>query len=260
MNTTQANATPITVAVLGATGKMGLPCVQTILNTPNCQLVGAVSRRQARQTIPNATDLLPHGYDASLNALLERLQGTGQALPHVVVDLTHPDCVFDNAMALANAGIRPVIGATGLSAQDVETLTNALNQQQLGGIWAPNFAIGALLMMQFATKAAQYFGHAELIELHHNQKADAPSGTALKTAHMMAEARQALPPLGATNAPETELLPGARGAVTEAGLHIHSIRLPGLVAHQQVLFGATGQLLTIQHDAFDREAYMPGII
>jgi 4-hydroxy-tetrahydrodipicolinate reductase len=182
-----------------------------------------------------------------------------QTQAQVCLDLTHPDSVYDNVLAAIACGARPVIGTTGLSQPQLSTLHHTLLQQASGGLYIPNFSIGAVLMMKFAAQAAQYFDHVELVELHHHHKADAPSGTAMMTAQLIAQ-QQVGKPFNLPQVKEPEHLPGARGAVTDNGIRIHSVRLPGLLAHQEIMFGAAGQLLTLRHDAFDRQCYMPGVL
>jgi 4-hydroxy-tetrahydrodipicolinate reductase len=154
-------------------------------------------------------------------------------------------------------GIRPVVGTTGLSTEQLADLTAFADKASIGCLVIPNFSIGMVLLQQAAIQASQYFDHVEIIELHHNQKADAPSGTAIQTAQMLAE-------LGKTFNPslvnEKEHLAGARGSLAEEGIRIHSVRLPGLIAHQEVLFGAPGQIYTLRHDTSDRACYMPGVL
>ncbi|MDD3150931.1 MAG: 4-hydroxy-tetrahydrodipicolinate reductase, partial [Candidatus Gastranaerophilales bacterium] len=165
--------------------------------------------------------------------------------------------VYNNAVIALNAGVRPVIGTTGLSEQQLKDIENLSKEKNIGVLIAPNFTIGAVLMMMFAQKAAEYFSNAEIIELHHNQKKDAPSGTAIKTAELMKKAREKF---GQDNVAETELIEGSRGGTTESDIHIHSVRLPGYVASQEVIFGSGGQTLKIRHDSIDRSCYMPGVI
>jgi 4-hydroxy-tetrahydrodipicolinate reductase len=149
------------------------------------------------------------------------------------------------------------VGTTGLSAAQIEELADFADKASTGCLIAPNFAIGVLLMQQAAVQAAQYFDHVEIIELHHNQKADAPSGTAIKTAEMLAELGKAFnPPLVS----EKETLAGARGGLGPENIPIHSVRLPGLLAHQEIIFGAPGQIYTLRHDTSDRACYMPGVL
>lgn len=175
----------------------------------------------------------------------------------VVIDFTHPDAVMDNLEFLVGNGIHVVVGTTGFTDARIEQVRSWLAASPATGVLiAPNFAIGAVLSMHFAQKAAPYFESAEVIELHHPQKADAPSGTATRTAELIAQARKGLPP----NPDATSTgLPGARGADVD-GIPVHSVRLTGLVAHQEVLFGTMGETLTIRHDSLDRTSFVPGVL
>jgi 4-hydroxy-tetrahydrodipicolinate reductase len=175
----------------------------------------------------------------------------------VVIDFTHPDVVMDNLKFLIDNGIHAVVGTTGFTDARIEQVRTWLAASPTTGVLiAPNFAIGAVLSMHFAQKAAPYFESAEVIELHHPQKADAPSGTATRTAQLIAEARKGLPP----NPDATSTgLPGARGADID-GIPVHSVRVTGLVAHQEVLFGTMGETLTIRHDSLDRTSFVPGVL
>lgn len=171
----------------------------------------------------------------------------------VVVDFTTPEVVFENAQAYLHAGIHPVIGATGLSDAEIETLQAQAKTKGLGGVIAPNFSIAVVLMTQFAKMTAKYYPNAEIVEMHHENKLDAPSGTAIKTAKMIAAGRQERRVIDA--AIEVK----ARGLNVEE-TQIHSVRLPGLIAHQEVMFGGPGELLTLRHDTMDRKAFMPGVL
>ena len=249
--------THIRVAVCGALGKMGREVVRTVVDDPDLVLVGAVDANSDGRTV---NDIYTPIFGRSLesNVTLERDLKTmlQQDKPAVCVDFTHPSTVFENAMLMIEHGCRPVIGTTGLSPNQISQIDQALRAKNLGGMVVPNFAIGAVLMMKFAAEASKYFDNAEIIELHHNKKADAPSGTAIKTAELMQAANAKF---GADNAPEKETFAGARGGVGPADIHIHSVRLPGLIAHQEVIFGGPGQLLTIRHDSMDRDCFMPGV-
>jgi len=168
----------------------------------------------------------------------------------VLVDFTQPGSAADNARSAVQLGVRPVIGTSGVSAEDRAFLDTLLRSAGLGGLLVPNFALGAVLMMKFAAEAAKYYPNREIIELHHDRKLDAPSGTAIRTAEMMSEsAGEAGPAAGS----------GTRGEVFH-GVRIHSVRLPGLLAHQEVLLGRPGELLTLRHDSFDRKCFMPGVL
>ena len=185
------------------------------------------------------------------------VEAIASSKPDVVVDFTHPTVVEANVRAIMESGVDCVLGTTGLSEETLSGLA-ALAPDGTTLFFAPNFAVGAVLMMQFAEKAARYLPHVEVTEFHHDKKADAPSGTAIRTARMIAAARRGIPE---TPGRETENpgMEGARGALIE-GVSVHSVRLPGLVAHQEVLFGGQGQTLTIRHDSIDRTSFMPGVV
>ncbi|MEI7716140.1 MAG: 4-hydroxy-tetrahydrodipicolinate reductase [Mycobacterium sp.] len=174
----------------------------------------------------------------------------------VVIDFTHPDVVMGNLEFLIANGIHAVVGTTGFTEERLEQVRSWLAGSRTAVMIAPNFAIGAVLSMHFARQAAPYFESAEVIELHHPQKADAPSGTAARTAKLIAEARHGMPPNPDAT---TTGLPGARGADVD-GIPVHSVRLAGLVAHQEVLFGTVGETLTIRHDSLDRTSFVPGVL
>ena len=173
----------------------------------------------------------------------------------VWVDFTTPKFAYENTRFALENGFAPVVGTTGFTPEEIQELTSLSEEKKLGGLIAPNFAIGAILLMQFAAQAAKYFPNLEIIELHHDKKKDAPSGTAVKTAELVSQVRTSLQQ-GAAD--EEELIAGARGAAFD-GFRIHSVRLPGLVAHQEVIFGAQGEGLTIRHDSYDRISFMSGV-
>jgi 4-hydroxy-tetrahydrodipicolinate reductase len=219
------------VGVLGAKGKVG------------STMVGAV---QAAEDL-----ILSAEVDAG-----DPLSLLTEGNTEVVIDFTHPDVVMGNLKFLIDNGIHAVIGTTGFTAERLKQVESWLADKKTGVLIAPNFAIGAVLSMHFAKQAAPFFDSAEVIELHHPHKADAPSGTAARTAKLIAEARKGLPPN--RDATSTSL-PGARGADVE-GIPVHSVRLAGLVAHQEVLFGTEGETLTIRHDSLDRTSFVPGVL
>jgi len=224
----------INVAVLGARGRMGSEVVKAVEATEGLALVAALD----------------------LGDSLDQLKGSAA---HVVVDFTTPDSVMSNLEFLINNGINVVVGTTGFDDAKLATVKGWLAQNpSVGVLIAPNFAIGAVLMMEFAEKAARYFESAEIIELHHPAKVDAPSGTAARTAELMSAARKEAG-LGAMPDATTTALDGARGALV-GGIPVHSVRARGLVAHQEVLFGGIGETLTIRHDSIDRAGFMPGVI
>ena len=177
--------------------------------------------------------------------------------PDVVIDFTQPATIFEHVCLYMNEKVKSVIGTTGLSETQINDLKELSKENNTGCLIAPNFSTGAVLMMMFAKQAAKYFNNAEIIELHHNQKKDAPSGTAVKTAQLMAESNSDFT-LG--NCPETELIKGSRGGTADANIHIHSVRMPGYIASQEVIFGASGQIFKIKHDTMERSCYMAGVL
>lgn len=253
-----ANA-PIPVLVNGATGKMGREVIKVVSQAEDMRLVGAVARSCVGSDIGEVLGIGSTGVIVSNDLQGSLLELTKQPQqPGVMVDFTHPSVVYDNIRAAIAFGIPPVVGTTGLTDEQVQGLAAFADKASVGALIVPNFAIGVVLMQQMAAQAARYFDHVEIIELHHPQKADAPSGTALQTAATLAQGldKSFNPP----QVIEKEILPGSRGGTTPENIRIHSIRLPGLVAHQQVIFGGLGQTLTLQHDTTDRVAYMPGVL
>ena len=241
----------IKVLVNGACGRMGQAVLAAVLDDEELELVGAVDVRAGT----DVGELLGRGSNGILveTDLAAALEGKK---PEVMVDFTRPDVVFDNVMTALRHKVSPVVGTTGLSEEAKAKLREEAEKQGTPAFIAPNFAIGAVLMMLMARQAAKYMPEVEIIELHHDKKLDAPSGTAVQTAAMIAEVRKAH---GQGHPEETEKLAGARGADYE-GMHIHSVRLPGYVAHQEVIFGGLGQTLTIRHDSMNRESFMPGVV
>jgi len=224
----------INVGVLGARGRMGAEVVAAVEAADDCQLVAALD----------------------LGDSLDQLISSGA---QVVVDFTTPDSVMANLEFLITHKIHAVVGTTGFDDARMAKLNSlAAAHPEVGILIAPNFAIGAVLMMEFATKAAKYFESAEIIELHHPNKIDAPSGTAARTANLISKARKAA---GLTTMPDatTTSLDGARGALV-GDVPVHSVRLRGLIAHQEVLFGGLGETLSIRHDSLDRAGFMPGVL
>jgi 4-hydroxy-tetrahydrodipicolinate reductase len=254
-----ANESPIPVVVNGAAGKMGREVIKAVAGAEDMILVGAVDRNPnylgqdvgevagcGELEVPILDDL----QSVLVLATQEKVQG-------VMVDFTHPDGVYDNVRSAIAYGVRPVVGTTGLSPEQIQDLADFAEKASTGCLIVPNFSIGMVLLQQAAIQASQYFDHVEIIELHHNQKADAPSGTAIKTAQMLSDLGKNY---NSTSVKETETLTGARGCVTGDNIRIHSVRLPGLIAHQEVIFGAPGQIYTLRHDTMDRACYMPGVL
>ena len=224
----------IKVGVLGARGRMGSEVVKAVTETSDCELVAAIDQGDS----------------------LEALVAAGA---EVVVDFTTPDVVMQNLEFLISHNIHSVVGTTGFSDDRIAQLNTWLAAHPKSGVLiAPNFAIGAVLMMEFAEKAAQFFESAEIIELHHPNKVDAPSGTGARTAALISDARKRAG-LPAMPDATTTTLDGARGALV-GDVPIHSVRLRGLIAHQEVLFGGLGETLTIRHDSLDRAGFMPGVL
>ena len=220
------------VGVLGAKGKVGATMVQAVESADDLTFTVGV----------DAGDPLTLFVDSQTE---------------VIIDFTHPDVVMDNLKFLIDNGIHAVVGTTGFTDERLNQVKAWLaDEPDVAVLIAPNFAIGAVLSMHFAQQAARYFESVEVIELHHPQKADAPSGTAARTARLIAEARKGLP----SNPDATSTgLDGARGADVD-GIPVHSVRLAGLVAHQEVLFGTQGETLTIRHDSLDRTSFVPGVL
>jgi len=241
----------ITVAVAGASGRMGREVVKMVLEDPELELVAAI----ARSAGPVDAGTLAGKPDTGVIVSSSLAEALKASRPDVLVDFTGPKSAMPNAeTALAN-GVRPVIGTTGFTPEQIAELDKQCKDKGIGGLIAPNFSIGAILMMKFSAMAAKYFPHVEIIEYHGDQKLDAPSGTSIKTAEWISEARQEL---RQGNPDEEEVIEGARGGYYN-GFRIHSVRLPGVFAQQEVVFGAFGQTLKIRHDSYDRAGYMPGV-
>lgn len=222
----------IKVLVNGARGKMGAETVKAVLKEADLDLVGQI--------------------DLGEN-LAKNIQKTK---PEVVVDFTHPSSVMENVKTILNNKAHAIVGTTGLTPANLEEIKNLCSKNKANCVVAPNFAIGAVLMMKFAKEAAHYMPEVEIIELHHDQKADAPSGTAIKTAELILGDRQNIKRKAVKS---IEKIKNARGGEM-GGINIHSVRLQGLVAHQEVIFGGLGQTLKIRHDSISRESFMPGVI
>jgi len=232
----------IRVGVLGAAGRMGQEVRRAVAAADDLELVAAIDPAHA-------------GADADGIAIASSPDALRDAGAEVAVDFTHPSAVLANARWCLGNSIHTVVGTTGLSSADLDELRELAEGGDANCIVAPNFALGAVLLLRFAAEAARFFDAAEVIELHHDGKVDAPSGTALATARVIDDARA-----GAWSAPDAiGVDPAARGADI-GGVRVHAVRLPGLVAHEEVLFGGPGQVLTIRHDALDRTAFMPGVL
>ncbi len=239
----------IRVGVFGAGGRMGSTVCQAVVEEPDLQLVAAVDPLHAGIDLRGVTGAGLPGLQVSPD-----VESLARAEAQVAVDFTHIDAARANLAWCAANGVHAVVGTSGFTPADYEELATRFTRSNC--FVAPNFAIGAVLMMRFAELAAPYFETAEIIELHHDQKVDAPSGTAMHTAERMAGRS----PDWEADPTTQQVLPGARGGEAAGGIRIHSVRLRGLVAHQEVLLGTTGQSLSIRHDSYDRASFMPGVM
>jgi 4-hydroxy-tetrahydrodipicolinate reductase len=245
----------VRVGVLGATGRMGLAVCNAVLDAPDLELAAAVARatgvgRPLRDLVPGAPEEL---------LVTDRLAELLEAGAEVVVDFSRPEATAAAAGAVLGEGVHLVSGTTGLPAELMDDLDALAGKADHGNaVWAPNFALGAVLAMHFAVVAGRFYPAAEVIELHHQGKADAPSGTALRTARAIAAARAVDRASGAAGG-GGESVAGVRGGEVD-GVRVHSVRLPGLVAHQEVIFGGQGEVLTLRHDSLDRSSFMPGVL
>lgn len=227
----------IKVAVCGAFGKMGQEVCCAVEASSDMTLVAKIDiQGDAYKTIE----------EAKKSCDID-----------VVVDFTQPKSIFENAKYCLNNGLKIVIGTTGLKDDEIKILKDLSSKKNVGCLIAPNFSTGAVLLMMFSQMAAKYFDNAEIIEYHHNQKKDAPSGTALKTALMMSEAKDTFK---LNNCAETETIEGSRGGTSYSDIQIHSVRMPGFMASQEVIFGSSGQILKLRHDSTDRKCYMDGVL
>lgn len=241
----------IRVAVSGAGGRMGREVVRMVLAEPDLELAAAIDRSSAGMDAGRLVGSDECGVTVTNDMELALVESK----PDVIVEFTNPQSVFQNALLAIKHKVRPVIGTTGLTTDQIAELDRLCKEQNIGGLVAPNFSIGAILMMKFAGQAAKYMPHVEIIEYHGDQKLDAPSGTSIKTAETIAANREEF---RQGNPKEEETIEGSRGGLY-SGFRIHSVRLPGVFAQQEVIFGGHGQTLKIRHDSYDRAGYMPGV-
>ena len=241
---------PIKVLVHGASGRMGREVMVALCREPALEPVAAVEKHVVEEylSLPDGSGLIPFSSDVEQSIVRSR--------PDVIVDFSEAGAAVNAARMAFKHGVRFVSGTTGISDREIEELQKLATANSVGGVVAPNFALGAVLMIHLAKTVSRFFDYAEILEMHHEQKLDAPSGTALTTAREMIEAR-GRPFAGA--AAQKETLPNTRGGQMD-GIAIHAIRLPGLLAHQEVIFGGAGQTLTIRHDTISRESFIPGLI
>ncbi|MBA1434774.1 4-hydroxy-tetrahydrodipicolinate reductase [Bombilactobacillus bombi] len=227
------------VIIAGITGSMGQKTAQLVQKQQDCQLVGAFAPQASQcSDLPAETAVFDELADIDIQA-------------DIWIDFTTPQAVFQNTKFALEHQMHPIVGTSGLANDQIQQLQSLAKEQHLGGIIVPNFGLSAVLLMKFAQEAAQYFPDAEVIEMHHQDKLDAPSGTAISTAQLIAQSRKKNP-----DVPESAS--AARGADYD-GVKVHSVRLPGYLAHEQVLFGGVGEALTIRQDSFDRSSFMQGV-
>jgi 4-hydroxy-tetrahydrodipicolinate reductase len=256
---------PIPVVVAGALGRMGAEVVKAVLAAPDTTLVAAIDNTAGKEGCDLGLELglgelevaITADFEGSLCQASQAVRNAGPGGGAVLVDFTHPSVVFEHTRSAIAYGVHPVIGTTGLSPAQLQDLADFAAKASVGGAVIPNFSVGMVLLQQAAAAAARFYDFCELTELHHNRKADAPSGTCIKTAELIEELGKSFNP---AQVEEHETLAGCRGGQRESGLRLHSIRLPGLVAHQEVMFGAPGETYTLRHDTMDRSAYMPGVL
>jgi 4-hydroxy-tetrahydrodipicolinate reductase len=242
----------IRVAVVGAAGRMGMETACAVTQSDNMELVLAIDRVRVGERLRDvaggrAADIV---IEDRLGAALDRVK------TDVLIDFTNHGSAVQNASSALTRGVAPVIGATGVSSNDVRSLAALSREHETPGMYVPNFAIGAVLMMHFSALAAKWLPDVEIIEMHHDLKQDAPSGTAMLTAEKISEGRHDAPKAVKTTLMKVE---GARGG-TYKDVPVHSVRLPGLLAHQMVVFGGTGEVLTLRHDSMDRGSFMQGVV
>jgi len=265
--------TKIRVAIAGINGRMGRAGLNALLADDDFEVVGAFGRAGADYVGKDLSAFVTNPVmssasnsedkkvgvvvSSSLEEMLESLQSKGQARPDVLLDNMVAAASFESAKKALAAGVRPVVGTSGLKAAMVEELSELAADKSLGAMIVPNFSIGAVLMMEFARQAAKYFGNVEVIEMHGPKKVDAPSGTAMHTLNKIAAAGG---PYNPKLVEEHELIPHARGGLHESGVRVHSLRMPGMISHQDVLFAGDGEMLSVRHDSFTTNCFIKGIL
>lgn len=245
-------STTIKVVIAGPRGKMGMEAVKMVTATPEFELVGVIDVADNGKFLHEVD---PRFRDVNCPIYTDAKECLEQTNPDCLVDFTVADAGYKHIKIALECGVRPVVGTTGFTSHQLKEFEQLAGEKEIGCIIAPNFAIGAVLMMKFSQMAARYFPDVEIIELHHDEKRDAPSGTAVKTAQMIDEVRQRKKQ---GHPEERENIPGARGG-DHSGMRIHSVRLPGLIAHQEVILGSKGETLTIRHDSYNRSSFMTGL-
>jgi 4-hydroxy-tetrahydrodipicolinate reductase len=238
---------------------MGRASAQAIFSNPEFELVGAYGSASASYVGTDVRSIAGVAPDNNTAILVSNdfLDSVARCKPDVLLDFTKADVAVANAKRALEQGIHPVIGTSGISPESLEELSKLSSQLKIGAMLVPNFSVGAVLMMEFARQAACIFPNVEVVEMHHTNKVDAPSGTAMHTLKKMAEVGNNFNPLVVK---EKELMAGSRGGKSDAGIRVHSLRLPGLISHQEVLFGSDGELLSIKHDSFNTSCFTKGIL
>ena len=255
----------IPVVVAGALGRMGSEVIKALNSSNEYEVVGAIDNLKEKQgqDIGSLLGLGPldvfvsDDFEASLCAASQNIVNDGSNNGAVLVDFTHPKFAYKHTRTAIAYGVHPVIGTTGITTDQLDDLSKFAEKASLGSAIIPNFSVGMVLLQQAAAAASRFYEFAELTEMHHNKKADAPSGTCIKTAELMEEQRSAF---NRSLVNEEESIDGSRGGQRPSGLRLHSIRLPGVVAHQQVMFGSNGETYELVHNTIDRSAYMPGVL
>ncbi len=257
----------IPVVVAGALGKMGSEVIKTVVASADCELIGAIDTALDKEGsdvgellgIESLDVPITSDFESSLCSAsqLNRNEGSKEGNAPILVDFTHPSVVYEHTRTAIAYGVHPVIGTTGLDSNQLTDLNIFAEKASIGSAVIPNFSVGMVLLQQAAAAAARFYDFAELIESHHNEKADAPSGTCIKTAELMEELGKEF---NKENIKEEVTIEGCRGGLRNSGLQLHSIRLPGIVAQQEVLFGSPGETYSLKHITIDRSAYMPGVL
>ena len=256
---------PIPVLVAGALGRMGSEVIKAINSSKDYELVAAIDNQKEKegQDIGSLIGLgslnvhVSSDFEGSLCAASQNVDKNGKNNGAVLVDFTHPKVAYKHTRTAIAYGVHPVIGTTGITSDQLDDLSKFAAKACIGAAIIPNFSVGMVLLQQAAAAAARFYEFAELTEMHHNKKADAPSGTCIKTAELIEDQRSVF---NTSQVNEEESIEGSRGGSRPSGLRLHSIRLPGLVAHQQVIFGSNGETYQLSHNTIDRSAYMPGVL
>ncbi len=249
----------VKVVIAGINGRMGRASAQAIFSNPEFELVGAYGSASAPYVGTDVRSIAGVAPDNNTAILVSNdfFDSVARCKPDVLLDFTKADVAVANAKRALEQGIHPVIGTSGISPESLEELSKLSSELKIGAMLVPNFSVGAVLMMEFARQAACIFPNVEVVEMHHTNKVDAPSGTAMHTLKKMAEVGNNFNPQVVK---EKELMAGSRGGKSDAGIRVHSLRLPGLISHQEVLFGSDGELLTIKHDSFNTSCFTKGIL